>query len=37
MKNVDDSDGTLAIMWGPSVGTSKTIGYAQKEMATWNC
>lgn len=29
MKNVDDSDGTLAIMWGPSVGTSKTIGYAQ--------
>lgn len=29
MKNVDDSDGTVAILWGPSVGTDKTIGYAQ--------
>jgi len=29
MKNVDDSDGTLATLWGTSVGTSKTIGYAQ--------
>lgn len=29
MKNVDDSDGTIAFLWGSSVGTSKTIGYAQ--------
>lgn len=29
MKNVDDSDGTVAILWGTSVGTGKTIGYAQ--------
>lgn len=28
MKNVDDADATVAIMWGESVGTSKTIGYA---------
>jgi hypothetical protein len=28
MKNVDDSDGTVAILWGYSVGTLKTIGYA---------
>jgi hypothetical protein len=29
MKNVDDSDGTVAVLWGNSVGTGKTIGYAQ--------
>ncbi len=29
MKNVDDSDGTVAFLFGPSVGTEKTIGYAQ--------
>ncbi len=29
IKNVQDSDGTLAILWGSSVGTGKTIGYAQ--------
>ncbi|MFA6916989.1 MAG: putative molybdenum carrier protein [Parachlamydiales bacterium] len=29
MKNVDDSGGTIAILWGQSVGTGKTIGYAQ--------
>lgn len=29
MKNVDNSDGTVAILWGPSAGTEKTIGYAQ--------
>ena len=27
--NVDSSDGTIAFMFGPSVGTNKTIGYAQ--------
>lgn len=29
MKNVDDADGTLAILWKASIGTLKTIGYAQ--------
>lgn len=29
MKNVDDSDGTVAIIWGKSTGTSNTIGYAK--------
>lgn len=27
--NVNNSDATIAILWGSSVGTSKTIGYAQ--------
>jgi hypothetical protein len=29
MKNVDDADATIAIVWGFSVGTQKTIGYCQ--------
>lgn len=33
MANVDSSDGTIAFLWGDSVGTSKTIGYAQ--TGTW--
>jgi hypothetical protein len=33
MENVDDSDGTMAVLWGNSVGTGKTIGYAQNH--TW--
>ena len=28
MKNVDDSDGTIAFRWKSSAGTDKTIGYA---------
>lgn len=29
MKNVDDADGTVAILLGNSIGTMKTIGYCQ--------
>ena len=29
IKNIDDADATVAFLWGPSVGTTKTIGYAQ--------
>lgn len=29
MKNVDNADATIAVIWGKSVGTGKTIGYAQ--------
>lgn len=29
MKNVDNADATIAVVWGKSVGTDKTIGYAQ--------
>jgi len=29
IQNVLDADATIAVLWGPSVGTSKTIGYAQ--------
>jgi hypothetical protein len=35
MKNVDDSDGTVAILWGNSAGTNKTIGYCTFKMWTW--
>lgn len=33
IQNVNDADVTIAFLWGPSVGTSKTIGYAQS--GTW--
>jgi hypothetical protein len=29
MKNVDDAEATIAFFWGASVGTEKTVGYAQ--------
>ena len=32
-KNVDDADATIAVLWGDSVGTRKTIGYAR--TGTW--
>lgn len=35
MLNVDDSDGTVAILWGTSVGTEKTIGYCQSKAWVW--
>lgn len=36
MKNVDKSDGTIAIMWNvKSPGTAKTIGYAQTKRWVW--
>jgi hypothetical protein len=35
MKNVDDADGTIAIVWGNGSGTMNTIGYAQRKRWSW--
>lgn len=36
MKNVDKSDGTIAVMWSKnSIGTAKTVGYAQTKHWVW--